>query len=64
VSPQAPKTALARVLWETCPECYDRLEPDSNGTLVCPRGHYRAEGATTLAEPADAQLTLGVFAHD
>jgi len=48
---QAPKTDLARELWETCPKCYDELRNAPGGDLVCPTGHYRAENATSL--PAD-----------
>lgn len=45
---QAPKTDLARELWEMCPKCYGDLQPSTDGELVCPEGHYRAENATSL----------------
>lgn len=45
---QPPKTDAARLLWETCPECMGKLEPELGGDLVCPKGHYRAVDAATV----------------
>jgi uncharacterized Zn finger protein (UPF0148 family) len=55
---QAPKTDLARELWETCPECYGDLLADRDGALYCPQGHYRAANATSLAPDVDAGQKL------
>jgi len=55
---QAPKTDLARVLWETCPKCYGRLQPSPDGALVCPEGHYRAENATSLVPQDTGQQVM------
>lgn len=50
---QAPKTDLARELWETCPKCYGDLLADRDGGLYCPQGHYRAANATSLPSDVD-----------
>jgi uncharacterized Zn finger protein (UPF0148 family) len=58
---QAPKTDLARELWETCPECYGNLLADRDGALYCARGHYRAANATSLPPDVDAGQIVNEF---
>jgi ribosomal protein S27AE len=55
---QAPKTDLARKLWETCPKCYGDLLADHDGGLYCPQGHYRAANATSLPPDVEAGQKL------